>query len=365
MAVYNKTGNVLATVYDRYGNALTQCYDKDGNELMGGSSGDWEPTTLAYDTNWFITTAWLENATIQRDAVKALYDASADAIPFFIQSDGHGRYNEGNKGAHNLAESDMRYIANMQLGDYASYYNDGANPANHASTSAGITNYLPVMGNHEFLNNNSDDALLADLPTLIASYTPSNGILGSATYGYYKVYDDTYHVKYLAGQPHIPDETDSSGFVAKFTGDQWDWFINELTANDGYDIIVLNHEPFGGTYYRVATADTVTYSGGDYNLSPVLQARKAKTSGSITDSDGVVHNFDFSACTSDLLAVFHGHTHKISYIEKTQLGYPVFIARDMTNAGDCVYGLIDRANDKFYIYPFTKTTVSEPVVLDL
>lgn len=364
MAIYDKTGTNINTVYALSGGVLSHAYDINGNDLLDGEE-PFVKTTLSYDTNWLITSAWLANATTQRNAVKALYQQSSDAIPFFIQTDGHGRFNEGNKGCHNLAEEVMRYIPNMQLGDYASYYYDGANPSDHARTSAGITNYLPAMGNHEFLNNNSEDAELADLPTLIASYTPSNGILGSQTYGYYKVYDVKHNIKWLVGQPHIPDANNSSGFVTKMTSDQWQWFIDEMEEDDGYDVIVLNHEPFSGTYYRVATEDTATYTGGNYNLSPILEARKAKTSGTFTDPDGITHSYDFSDVSSDLLAVFHGHTHKVMYLKKTQHGYPVFVGRDFTNAGDCCYGLIDRANGKLYIYCFTNSEVSEPIILDL
>lgn len=366
MAVYDAAGTALSDVYDKTGNSLQYAYDKNGNQIF--DSEEEEPfvkTTLAYDTNWFINSAWLANATIQRDRIKAIYQQSEDAIPFFIQTDGHGRYNEGNKGCHNLAEPVMRYIPNIMLGDYGSYYADGANPTNHARTSAGITNYLPVMGNHEFMPSTAEGSLIADLPTLIASYTPSRAILGSQTYGYYKVLDDTYNVKWLVGQPHIPDANNSSGFYSKYTNDQWEWFIDELESDDGYDIIVLNHEPFAGTYYKVATDNTVTYTGGNYNLAPILSDRKAKRSGTYTDSDGVTHTYDFTGCTSDLLTVLHGHTHKISTLNKAQYGYPAFIGRDMTNNGDCAYGIIDRADSKMYIYTFGKSSADDAIVLDI
>lgn len=57
--------------------------------------------------------------------------------------------------------------------------------------------------------------------------------------------------------------------------------------------------------------------------------------------------------------------HVVSYMTKQTLGFPVFAGRDMTNAGDCCYGLIDRAGGKLYIYCFTKTEASEALVLDL
>jgi hypothetical protein len=34
----------------------------------------------------------------------------------------------------------------------------------------------------------------------------------------------------------------------------------------------------------------------------------------ITDSDGVAHDYDFSGCTTDLLCSLHGHTHHDGYL---------------------------------------------------
>lgn len=361
--VYNYSGTSIQSVYLLTGSQYNHAYDIEGNDLLSGEE-PWNPTPVSYDMNWLINSAWLANAATQRDAIKSIYQQSEDAIPFFIQTDGHGRLNEGNKGCHNLAESVMRYIPNMMLGDYASYYNNGNNPSDHARTSAGIANYISAMGNHEFMLSSSDTGL-ASLPVLIASYTPPQGILGSETYGYYKVLDDKYNIKYLVGQPHIPDENNSSGFVTHFTGDQWEWFIDELEADDGYDIIVLNHEPFGGTYTKYSDGTTSTYAANGYNLSPVLSARKARQSGTVTDYDGVTHSYDFTQTTSDLICCLHGHTHRIEYSEKTQFGYPVIIGRDMTNNGDCLYGIIDRDGGYMYIYPFGRDTANEPITLAL
>ena len=156
--VYDYSGMSLQSVYLLSGSQYNHAYDIEGNDLLSGEE-PWNPTPVSYDMNWLINSAWLANATTQRDAIKAIYQQSEDAIPFFIQTDGHGRLNEGNKGCHNLAESVMRYIPNMMLGDYASYYNNGNNPSDHARTSAGIANYFPAMGNHEFMLRSSDTGL--------------------------------------------------------------------------------------------------------------------------------------------------------------------------------------------------------------
>lgn len=365
MAVYNAAGTALSTIYDRTGTPLQYAYDIDGVEIFSGEE-PFVPTTLSYDTNWLITDAWLTNAATQRDAVKALYQASEDAVPFFIQSDGHGRYNEGNKGCHNLAEATMGYIRNIQLGDYASYWHDGSTPTNHIRTSAGIANYVPVLGNHEFMCSSSDTDREADLEALVEAFTPSGAVLGSQTYGYYKILDDANNIKYLVGQMHIPDSTNSSGFITKCLGAQWEWFIDEMETNDGYDIVVLNHEPFPGLYILRETGEEVERTvGSDYALMPLLAARKAKTSGSITDADGATHSYDFTGTTSELLCALHGHIHKERYIQKTTYGFPVYVAYEFPNSGNCCYGLIDRDGGKLYIYSFSRNGTSDPLVLDL
>lgn len=364
MAVYSLSGTALSAVYDTDGISLQYVYDIDGVEIFSGES-PFVPSPVSYDTNWLITQAWLGNAQTQRDAVKAIYQQSNDAIPFFIQTDGHGRYNEGNKGCHNLAEPVMRYIPNIMLGDYGSYYSNGNNPTNHTASSAGLVNYLPVMGNHEFMKGSAEDATIADLPTLIASYVPSNGILGSQTYGYYKVLDDTYNVKWLVGQPHTPDANVSAGFTTKFSSEQFEWFIGEMEADDGYDIIVLNHEPFAGTYYRIATDDTVTYTSQKLNLTGILADRRAKLSGSFTDVDGVTHTYDFTSCTTKVLAVFFGHIHKIMTGSVEDNGIASFTGRDMTNAGDCAYGIIDRDGGKLHVFPFNRDVLGTHIELTL
>ena len=366
MAVYKRDGTQLSTIYDRSGTSLQYAYDVHGNEIFSGDAPEpWVKTYVTYDTA-YITDAWLENAVTQRDAIKTLYQASNNAIPFFIQTDGHGKYNEGNKGCHNKAEETMRYIMNIQLGDWGSYYDNGANATRHKQTSEGITNYLPAMGNHEFLSNNSAEAPIASLPVLVDSFVSPNAILGSETYGYYKVIDSKRKVKWLVTQPHIPvDKTiNSSGFLWKMTGDQYEWLIDELEANDTYDIVVIQHEPLNGTY-TTRGGGTSESEFTNMSIGEILAARKAKTNGSYTDSDGVTHSYDFRSTTTDLLCSLHGHNHAESYMTKATLGFPVYVADDFDNDLKCLYGLIDRTGGKLYIYTFGKTSADNVLTLDL
>lgn len=363
---YDVNGNVLPTLYDVDGETLTHIYDINGTDLID------EPfikRILPYETNYLITQELIANAEIQRDALKAKFQQSADAIPFFIQTDGHGHVNDGNKLCYNLAESTMGYIRNFQLGDYGSYYLDGYDAGVHKTTSKDIDKYIVAMGNHEFLANDSESAPIPDLEVLVDSFVSPDAIMGSTTYGYYKVLDQKYKIKYLVFQPHIPCEksVDSNGFLFKMPSDEWEWAISEMSANDGYDIVIINHEPFPETYTSRSSGNSFNWNpvGWYINLTPVLKARKARESGSVTDGFGVTHSYDFTGTTSDLLCAFYGHMHAEGYTLKSVFGFPTYYANQFDNSKNLAYGLIDREHGKLYIYSFNKDGVNAEFSLDL
>lgn len=359
---------------------MNNTYNLHGEKLRHTYAQGFPPIAVAYDVlgrglNPFVsktlsggmddTEAWKEHATTQRNAMIDAYNRAEDAIPFFIQTDGHGRGSGGNIGCQNLAEDYCGYITNIQLGDYSSYYADGANPAAHAENSVGIEKYITVMGNHEFLTNNPDATMLADLPTLIASYTPPGAILGSSTYGYYKKIDANNRVKYLVLQPYIPDSSKSAGFRHEITSDQYEWLIDELEADDGLDVVIIQHEPLGGNYVNPSAGTIGTRTDEGFNTREILAARKAKTSGSYTDNSGVAHSFDFRNCTTDLLCALHGHVHAVRYKQKAELGFPAYVGDWFGNNNACCYGLIDRQHKRLTLWWFNTNAVGDPIVLEL
>ena len=74
----------------------------------------------------------------------------------------------------------------------------------------------------------------------------------------------------------------------------------------------------------------------------MLKDRKNKRSGTITDSDGVEHNYDFSKCESDLLCCLHGHTHEELYIQDEGL---LAYAFDYGNVKNCAFVSINRSEN--------------------
>lgn len=364
--IYDLTGAEINSAY-QFSTQLSQAYDINGNPLMSDEPSP-EPefirTVLPYDSVSVIDDSVLTQALAQRRALLNAFNDSNGAIPFFIETDAHGRMNEGNKVCHNLAEPTMKYIRNIQLGDYGSYYSNGGNASKHLQTRAGIKKYVPVMGNHEFMVSNVSTDALADLSILVNSFVAEDGIIGSQTYGYYKILDDDYNVKYLVTQGHIPNAQKSTGFSWRMEAGQIDWLINELASNDGYDIVLLQHEPLDATYTS-RNGTTTTYSFSGMNIAPILSARKAKRSGVFIDADDVSHSYDFTGCTSDFLCSLHGHHHAEAYLTKETFGFPSYVADWMGNASCSTYGLIDRENGVLMLFKYTRSTALEPLLLDL
>ncbi len=92
---------------------------------------------------------------------------------------------------------------------------------------------------------------------------------------------------------------------------------------------------------RVAAIDT----------DALFNARKNKTSGTVTDSEGVDHTFDFSGCTTDILCGLHGHTHidAYNYVGGTETGL-MNVSFDWFDGNTVHFVLIDRVNKKLNVW---------------
>ena len=142
--------------------------------------------------------------------------------------------------------------------------------------------------------------------------------------------------------------------------------IAELSMDDGYDIVIMSHMPL---HYQVSSAtyptgmnpeDTTTtgitrFSGVDTDT--LFNARKNKTSGTITDSDGVEHSFDFSSCTTEILCGLNGHMHLDAYnhIGGDGLANMTF---DWFDGNTVHFVLIDRENRQINVWKMEGTALS-------
>ena len=98
-----------------------------------------------------------------------------------------------------------------------------------------------------------------------------------------------------------------------------------MEKNDGLDIVILSHVPVFRTYdsKRIPQTDGNVDSEYEWTADPIaktsctfddmLKARNDQTSGTITDSYGNIHNYDFSSCTGKILCCLSGHEHADYY----------------------------------------------------
>ena len=183
-------------------------------------------------------------------------------------------------------------------------------------------------------------------------------------YGFFTHYDDDYNVKYLIVSPYYMNEDGTRGGVEIRT-DQMKWLLSELAADDGYDVVLLMHQLWTDTYI---SRNGTLQSWADApvvleNMWSVLKDRKNNRSGTITDSSGVEHSYNFSNCKTELLVSLHGHSHEELYLqEENMLAY----AADWYGNGNtnrCTFGLIDRINSKVTFWVFDSTGCWEPLEL--
>lgn len=295
--------------------------------------------------------SWKQNAqTAYNTMLEKMKELSYDGVPFFIQTDSHGLPNDPAKWVDN---TDKR-VKNINLGDINLYNFNVANAKAYYDSAKELSNLITVYGNHDAHYNNEDDSVASYY--ILNEYYPSTNRRNKDRHSYFTVVDDTYNVKYVILCPYYltADGTDK---VYKFESGQIEWLIEELTKNDGYDIIILMHEPLKSSTLakRDGTAYTLVDNEAKYSgVWDMLVKRKKKESGTITDTDGGVHEYDFTGCTSDYLCSLHGHTHDELYYTNEITEYTGDYHR--TNYV-CNFGVIDRANRKLFIYKFDSETV--------
>lgn len=80
----------------------------------------------------------------------------------------------------------------------------------------------------------------------------------------------------------------------------------------------------------------------------MIKARKQKTHGTFTDSEGATHEYDFTNVSSELLISLHGHAHFEAY-RTFEDSITEFIF-DWFDENTFYFGYIDRENMKFKVW---------------
>lgn len=314
------------------------------------------------------------------------YKGDTRKIPVIIHTDQHGRLSSVSKPIFTALGNlvpwyDVSKIIN--LGDCVGDHWEDADTANpflacsdleammECLAGIPISKRLDVYGNHDTWYHDVDgnDVVVPDQARLsqyfrnIFARNPN-----SNQQGYFVDYDNKYNVKYVVVSGF---EYTTSRSTFRISTAQMKWLIGEMSKDDGYDIVVVSHVPLhyatenmtfptgyeatGTENYRVSNVDT----------DALFAARKNKVSGTVTDSDGVEHRYDFSSCTTEVLCALHGHTHHDAYNYVGTNGL-LSVSFDWFADNTMHFVLVDRVNRQLNVWKVdsTNTVQNYQVPLD-
>ena len=371
MAIYDVDGQAIGATGDVSSEEIRRAFIgaiADGTINMGSQIG----ATLSYSS---LSDAWITNAQAAYNAMLAEYKTKPNvSIPFFISTDQHGSGLQQHRFVNNIDKDGMNVIS-INLGDTVQDVYGENTIQGFWDTIKQVKNYIGVVGNHEA--KHSVDRMYESTFSKVFSTTNLQRRSPKSKCDCYVVDDPVHAVKWLVLEDYYIN-ADGTGYTHGFDAATVDWIIEELSKNDGLDVIILMHWPCWRTFAkRGMTAEvndgdsalgfTNRWSNDTYLLWDFFVARKRKQSGTYNDINGVAHSFDFSNCESDLLCTLHGHTHAEWFT--TEYGLTGYAADRYypagTNQGKCVFGLVDRLNQSLKILEFNATEVTELLTLEI
>lgn len=321
--VYNRNGESVQS-YDMNG-ILCSAYNITGNLLTGDynvASSDYERSILT------ARNAWMSEARADRIIV-----------PMVVHADQHGQLTANNSLFAYLSKAVPWADASacIGLGDTANY--SVAAFQNMESCLSGIPKekQINIWGNHDTWYGSINDNLLTEEHlTVLNTYFDNSAFNGNHKYNDYGIesmIDESRKIKYvvIGGWEYDHDIGGYSHYI--IGSESMEHIIQMLSENDGYDIILLSHiQPFrsqtASSWLHPPVEDGETQGGGggmsvnvgmvvdsnDTAIDQMLIDRKNKASGTVNDSYGNSHAYDFTGCNSDLLCCFAGHEHCDKYM---------------------------------------------------
>ena len=294
------------------------------------------------------------------------YGGDFRKIPIVVSTDQHGLTHSGifNMLGKTLSMYDVSKV--MNLGDTVSAWSD-ADTEHPLISCTQLENWcesvkaipfskqLNVFGNHDTWYGNYEDegnpigTRYPSSQTHLNQYFRNIYARRTNNNGWFVDYDNQFNVKYVVVSA-FEYKNDSVQF--RISTEQMKFIIEELSKNDGYDIVIVSHVPLRSdpNLFIFPTGQTSTETGrvSALNTDDLFSARKTKGSGTITDSDGVEHNYDFTACESQLLCSLHGHTHYDAYLH---LNDSLLVnAFDWFDDNTFFFVLIDRVNNQLNVW---------------
>ena len=347
MAIYDVDGNVISTggevTEEQVRNVFVQSL-ADGTITLPAQVGN----TLGLDTHLFDETY----AQTTYASLLSAFKSYPNSVPFFINSDQHGRGVEIQRYVNNIDTDGMECV-NINCGDsVVDAYTAEALESVYLRIKY-VKNYIGVPGNHDY-KNTLDENLFWQIRRTFCTTNLERQMITTDDLDCYVAYHPMHSVKFICIDPY--DERGIGGNYMPhpyINSNVAEWIITELSRNDGNDIVILMHEPRWKRIKTRTAADYTTVSEGNGNtpLYDLFVARKSKTSGTYTDDQNVQHTYDFSNCETNLLCELGGHWHEETYCDVD--GLTVY-AQDWAGANKygASFGLIDRDNNLLRIFSF-------------
>ena len=321
MSVYNIHGEV-ASSYNINGNPCS-VYDIYGN-LIGDyniASSDYERAVL------YARDSWIAEAR-----------ADETIVPIIVHADQHGRLSASNTLFPYLSKvvpwGDMS--ACIGLGDTANYSVTAFQNMESCLSVIPKNKQINIWGNHDtWYGTTNNNILQEEHLTALNTYFDNSSYNGNHKYNDYGIeymIDEARKIKYvvIGGWEYDHNLGGYSHYV--IGSDSMNYIIQMLSANDGYDIVILSHiQPFSGhtaSSWNHPPVEEGSQGGGggmtvgvgtvvssaETTLNQMLIDRQNKASGTVKDSYGNLHSYDFTRCTTDILCCLSGHEHCDKYM---------------------------------------------------
>lgn len=332
MSVYNNLGEVISP-YDING-ILCSAYDIYGNLLTGDynvATSDYERSILSARNEWIAEAR--EDTTI---------------VPVIIHTDQHGRLTANNTLFPYLAKaiSWEEMSACIGLGDASNYSVPAFQNMETCLSVIPKDKQINIWGNHDtWYGSVNDNILQEEHLTALNTYFNNSAYNGNHRYNDYGIeymIDEERKIKYVVIGGWEYDHNLGGYSHYNIGKDSMDYIVQMLSAKDEYDIVVLSHiQPFNNQTtsswtYPPAEGGSQGGSGGmEWNVGAVVNRsettidqmlidRQNKASGTVKDSYGNIHSYDFTNCTSNILCCFAGHEHCDKYMWQNN-NIPVYL----------------------------------------
>ena len=275
-------------------------------------------------------------------------------IPIIVHTDQHGRIGASNQVMKLIGDMVNWYEVSkcMNLGDTVADRFGTTALENYLSAikdSIPLSKRLDVYGNHDVWDSDESQKYTVNQKRL-SPYFKNIYARRHGNNGYFTVVDDYYNVKYLViSDLEYPDTNYST---RRITTTQAKFIVSELSEDDGRDIVLVSHVPLDSdevtsrdSTYQAYSEKFLSDTTAHNSFMTMIAARKNKTNGTFTDSEGVEHAYDFSNVSGDLLMSLHGHAHFEAY--RTFENSITEFMFDWFDGNTFYFAYIDRKEKKF------------------